>query len=147
MELFHQTVSMKSVGNLTEFVREHMLEPFNATAATRAIVAHFDHLTSAHEAVLRAQAQLDVLTPLLKDCDAHDAVTGQIATLTAQRAALKYYFADHKARLLDGLLNDPCRRTDPADRPPQRPRRPAGRSLRRVRPGLRSDAPGTAVTA
>ena len=35
MELFHQTVSMKSVGNLTEFVREHMLEPFNAAQATR----------------------------------------------------------------------------------------------------------------
>ena len=65
MELFHQTVSMKSVGNLTDFVREHMLEPFNAAQATRDIVAHFDHLTSAHEAVLRAQAQLDALTPLL----------------------------------------------------------------------------------
>ncbi len=33
MELFHQTVSMKSVGNLTDFVREHMLEPFNAAQA------------------------------------------------------------------------------------------------------------------
>jgi uncharacterized protein YPO0396 len=106
MELFHQTVSMKSVGNLTEFVREHMLEPFNPAQATRDIVAHFDHLTSAHEAVLRAHAQLDALTPLLKDCDAHDAVTAQIATLTAQRAALRYYFADHKARLLDGLLTE-----------------------------------------
>ena len=95
---------MKSVGNLTEFVREHMLEPFNAAQATRDIVAHFDHLTSAHEAVLRAHAQLDALTPLLKDCDAHDAVAAGIATLTAQRAALRYYFADHKARLLDGLL-------------------------------------------
>jgi uncharacterized protein YPO0396 len=106
MELFHQTVSMKSVGNLTEFVREHMLEPFNAAQATRDIVAHFDHLTSAHEAVLRAHAQLDALTPLLRDCDAHDAVAEQIATLTAQRAALRYYFADHKARLLGRLLTD-----------------------------------------
>jgi uncharacterized protein YPO0396 len=26
MDLFHQTISMKSVGNLTDFVREHMLE-------------------------------------------------------------------------------------------------------------------------
>jgi uncharacterized protein YPO0396 len=104
MELFHQTVSMKSVGNLTEFVREHMLEPFDAAKATRDIVAHFDHLTSAHEAVLRAHAQLDVLAPLLKDCNAHDAVTAEIETLTAQRAALRYYFADHKARLLDQLL-------------------------------------------
>ena len=29
LDLFHQTVSMKSVGNLTEFVRGHMLEPFD----------------------------------------------------------------------------------------------------------------------
>ena len=28
LELFHQTVSMKTVGNLTDFVRTHMLEPF-----------------------------------------------------------------------------------------------------------------------
>jgi uncharacterized protein YPO0396 len=106
MELFHQTVSMKSVGNLTEFVREHMLEPFNAAQATRDIVAHFDHLTSAHEAVLRARVQLDALTPLLKDCDGYDALTADITMLTAQRAALRYYFADHKARLLDGLLDE-----------------------------------------
>jgi Uncharacterized protein conserved in bacteria len=34
MELFHQTVSMKSVGNLTDFVRDHMLEPFDAAKWT-----------------------------------------------------------------------------------------------------------------
>ena len=49
-----------------------MLEPFDAAKATRDIVAHFEDLTKAHEAVRRAQAQLGVLTPLLADCDAHD---------------------------------------------------------------------------
>ncbi len=104
MELFHQTVSMKSVGNLTDFVREHMLEPFNAAKATRDIVAHFDHLTSAHEAVLRASAQIDALTPLLAGCDEHDRLEGEIATLNDRRDALRYYFADHKLRLAEGLL-------------------------------------------
>ena len=104
MELFHQTVSMKSVGNLTDFVREHMLEPFNSAKATKDIVAHFDHLTSAHEAVLRAQAQLEALNPLLADCDVHDRLDAEISTLTALRDALRYYFADHKVRLVDGLL-------------------------------------------
>ncbi len=104
MELFHQTVSMKSVGNLTDFVREHMLEPFNAAKATKDIVAHFDHLTSAHEAVLRAKAQVDALAPLLADCGAHDSLATGIAALNEQRAALRYFFADHKARLADGLL-------------------------------------------
>ena len=108
MELFHQTVSMKSVGNLTQFVREHMLEPFDAAKATRDIVAHFEDLTKAHEAVQRAQAQLGVLTPLIADCDAHDKVAAEIAALTAQREALRYYFADHKLRLVDGLLSKLC---------------------------------------
>jgi uncharacterized protein YPO0396 len=104
MELFHQTVSMKSVGNLTDFVREHMLEPFNAAKATKDIVSHFDHLTSAHEAVLRARAQIDALTPLLADCGAHDGLTTGIAALNEQRDALRYFFADCKVRLAGELL-------------------------------------------
>jgi uncharacterized protein YPO0396 len=101
MELFHQTVSMKSVGNLTDFVRDHMLEPFDAARATADIVTHFEDLTKAHEAVRRAEAQLARLAPLLEDCDRHDAVRAEIAALDAQRAALTYYFADLKAGLVD----------------------------------------------
>jgi uncharacterized protein YPO0396 len=99
MELFHQTVSMKSVGNLTDFVREHMLEPFDADKAVSDIVDHFDDLTKAHEAVRRAEAQLASLAPLLDDCDKHDAVRAEIAELDAHRAALRYYFASRKADL------------------------------------------------
>jgi uncharacterized protein YPO0396 len=106
MELFHQTVSMKSVGNLTDFVRDHMLEPFDAAKATENIVAHFEDLTKAHEAVQRAQAQLAALTPLLKDCDDYDAVDAEIRTLNKRRESLRYYFAALKAELLDGLLDD-----------------------------------------
>ena len=83
-----------------------MLEPFDAAKATRDIVAHFEDLTKAHEAVQRAQAQLGVLTPLIADCDAHDKVAAEIAALTTQREALRYYFADHKLRLAEGLLSD-----------------------------------------
>ena len=106
MELFHQTVSMKSVGNLTDFVRDHMLEPFDAAKWTANIVAHFEDLTKAHEAVRRARAQLTALGPLLAECDAHDQAVAAIAALTAQRNASKYYFADLKARLVDRLLAD-----------------------------------------
>ena len=104
MELFHQTVSMKSVGNLTDFVREHMLEPFNAAKAVADIVAHFEDLTKAHEAVQRAQAQLALLTPLLKELGAYDAVDAEIALLTARQEALPYYFADIKVGLLGQSL-------------------------------------------
>jgi uncharacterized protein YPO0396 len=104
MELFHQTVSMKSVGNLTDFVRAHMLEPFDAEKATKDIVAHFEDLTKAHEAVQRAKAQLAALMPLLEDCGKHDRIRDDIATLIAQREALRYYFADLKAGLTETEL-------------------------------------------
>ena len=54
MELFHQTVSMKSVGNLNDFVRDHMLEPVDAAPKVKAIVDHFENLVKAHEAVRTA---------------------------------------------------------------------------------------------
>ena len=105
MELFHQTVSMKAVGNLTDFVREHMLEPFDAAGAVANIIAHFDDLTKAHEAVQRALAQLALLGPLLKELDAHDAVDEELRTLGARQGALPYYFADIKADLLRASLD------------------------------------------
>jgi uncharacterized protein YPO0396 len=106
MELFHQTVSMKAVGNLTDFVREHMLEPFDAAGAVADIIAHFEDLTKAHEAVQRAQAQLALLDPLLKELEAHDAVDGELRSLAARQGALPYYFADIKAGLLGESLDD-----------------------------------------
>jgi uncharacterized protein YPO0396 len=106
MELFHRTVSMKSVGNLTDFVRDHMLEPFDAAAWTQRIVAHFEDLTQAHEAVQRAQSQLALLDPLLADCDAHDRLTAEIQGLAGERSALRYFFSERKAGLLERQISD-----------------------------------------
>lgn len=100
MELFHQTVSMKSVSDLNEFVRDHMLEPFDAAAWTAKLIAHFDDLTRAHDAVKRAEEQLELLTPLLEECGRYDALHAEIGGLSEQREALRYFFADRKATLL-----------------------------------------------
>ncbi len=58
---------MKSVGNLTEFVRNHMLEAFEVDQRINALIAHFDDLTSAHEAVVRAEDKINRLTPLIEN--------------------------------------------------------------------------------
>ena len=101
MDLFHQTVSMKSVGNLTEFVREHMLEPFPVQPRIDALIAHFDDLNRAHEAVLKAQAQIAHLLPLTVDCDRHAALVQQVDELRGCREALRPWFAGLKGELLD----------------------------------------------
>ncbi len=104
MDLFHQTVSMKAVANLNEFVRNHMLEPFDSAAWVDKLIAHFENLTRSHEAVLKARAQLAELTPLLVDCDSYDALGVQISALSEQRTALRFYLAGRKADLLTGQV-------------------------------------------
>jgi uncharacterized protein YPO0396 len=100
MELFHQTVSMKSVGNLTDFVRHHMLEPFDVAPRIAALIGHFDDLNRAHESVLKAKQQVELLTPLVADCDRHAALVAATDALRGGRDALKPHFARIKLDLL-----------------------------------------------
>jgi uncharacterized protein YPO0396 len=104
LELFHQTVSMKSVGNLTDFVRSHMLEPFEVAPRITALIGHFDDLSRAHGAVLRAKRQVELLLPLVADTQRHGELMGQIDTLRQCREWLRPYFASLKRTLLDRRL-------------------------------------------
>ena len=105
LELFHQTVSMKSVGNLTDFVRHHMLEPFDVAPRIAALIGHFDDLNRAHESVLKAKQQVELLTPLVADCDRHAAVVMATEALRTSREALKPHFAAIKLDLLSTRLS------------------------------------------
>lgn len=110
--LFHQTVSMKSVGNLTDFVREHMLEPFDLEPQIRALITHFDDLSTAHEAVLRAKEQIARLEPIAAGLDKHDEVLASIDQLRYSREGLKYYFAALRMELLTKRKADLVRSRD-----------------------------------
>ena len=104
LELFHQTVSLKSVGNLTEFVRSHMLEPFDVAPRIAALIGHFEDLNRAHEAVLKAKRQVEMLRPLAADCDRHRELTQTTDDLRACRDALRPWFATLKLELLQRRL-------------------------------------------
>ena len=113
LDLFHQTVSMKAVGDLTDFVRTHMLEPFPVEDRIGHMISHFEDLTRAHEAVVKAHAQIGRLTPIVADCDTHAEVSAQVEDLRASREALRAFFAGHKIALIDkriaGLAADIAR--------------------------------------
>ena len=104
LELFLQTVSLKSVGNLTDFVRNHMLEPFEVAPRISALISHFDDLNRAHEAVLKAKRQLELLEPLVADCDRHGELATSTEQLRACREALNPWFAGLKLELLERRL-------------------------------------------
>ncbi len=101
LELFHQTVSMKSVGSLTDFVREHMLEAFDVESRIAALIHHFDDLNRAHEAVLKTKDQVARLAPLVADCSRFAELSAQVDDWRICRDALKPYFASLKSELLE----------------------------------------------
>lgn len=102
LELFHQTVSMKSVGNLNDFVRDHMLEPSDASVRVSHIIGHFDDLTKAHDAVKRAREQLEALQPIADTAAKYDAALTERDGLELERAAVRLFIAE----LRSGLLSD-----------------------------------------
>ncbi len=105
LELFHQTVSLKSVGNLNDFVRSHMLEPFDVQERIEHLIGHFEDLNRAHEAVLKAREQVEMLTPLVGDCQSHKELSLSAGNLRRCRDALRPWFAMLKRQLLEKRLS------------------------------------------
>lgn len=101
IDLFLQTVSMKTVGDLTGFVRNHMLEPFPVEARIKEMIRHFDDLTRAHGEVVKARDQIERLTPIVADCDRHAEIAQDVARMIAARHALKAYMAADLCALID----------------------------------------------
>ena len=96
LDLFHQTVSLKTVGNLTSFVQDHMLESFDAVTPIDNLIHHFEDLDRAHNAILRAKKQIQVLSPLVANLDNHQSLDQEVRDKVEIRDELKYYFAEYK---------------------------------------------------
>lgn len=64
LDLFQQTVSMKKVDSLTDFVRANMLEVPEADEEVEQLLRHYHDLEAAHQAVERAREQEAMLEPI-----------------------------------------------------------------------------------
>ena len=105
LDLFYQTVSMKSVGNLTEFVRQHMLEKTDVQGQLDEMLGGFDNLNRLHEAVLKARAQIEQLTPLCDGLQQHQSLQSTIDALRSARESLSGWFARFHSELLQEHLD------------------------------------------
>jgi len=100
LELFNQTVSMKSVGNLTGFVREHMLQEFDVSGKIEQLLHHYDDLNRAHETVLKARSQIEKLTIIAASCDRQESINRRITAMRQNREQLRSFFALKKLEML-----------------------------------------------
>ncbi|MGL5867235.1 MAG: ATP-binding protein [Dermatophilaceae bacterium] len=104
LELFHQTVSMKSVSNLNDFVRNHMLEPSDSTGRVRDIVSHFEDLSKAHDAVKRAREQLEALEPVIATAHKYDVALAERDATEVERASVRIFIAERRSSLHAGEI-------------------------------------------
>ncbi|MCZ2403697.1 ATP-dependent exonuclease SbcCD, C subunit-like protein [Paenarthrobacter sp. Z7-10] len=99
MDLFHRTVSMKQVENITSFVRTNMLEDDDVATRIGNLIHHFDDLKKAHDAVLRAKDQITLLTPIRDGAAQYARLSADDERARAQRDQLHPWFTDRRLEL------------------------------------------------
>ena len=106
LNLFYQTVSLKAIGNLTAFVREHMLESSDIESKIDELCKNFSELSHAHTLVLKAQEQIDMLTPLEKEAKVYEKLQMQKSENQKMRDTLSFYFAGFKKELVGKKIEE-----------------------------------------
>ncbi len=100
VDLFYQTVSMKSVSSLTDFVREQMLERTDVKEQIGALLKRFDDLNKAHAAVVNAREQFQILKPLTEASIEYGTTGREIENTEAMLGVVPAWFAVQKQALL-----------------------------------------------
>lgn len=104
LDLFQQTISMKKVEALTDFVRTNMLEVPNTAKNVDELIKHFQDLNGAHEAVLKAKLQIQLLTPLVDQGNSCLRLEDKQRLLNQARQALGPWFAERRLVLLNAEI-------------------------------------------
>jgi len=100
-DLFYQTVSMKSVGDLDSFVRHQMLESAPVEDRIQELLKNYDNLRTAHEAVERTRKQRELLRPIASDGREHRGLEASIDDLRGMIDLLPSFALDISVPLLE----------------------------------------------
>jgi uncharacterized protein YPO0396 len=104
IDLFYQTVSMKSVSSLTDFVREQMLERTDVKEQIATLLKRFDDLNKAHAAVVNAREQFNILKPLTEAAVEFGTTGREIDSIEAMLRVIPAWFAVQRQRLLQDAI-------------------------------------------
>lgn len=100
MEVFNQTVAVKDIQRLNDFIRHHMLEPLQWDEKVNNLVGHFAQLTEAHQALVRIQRQLAELEPVERAGAAYREMNASLVHAEHLLAAADAFFAERTLETL-----------------------------------------------
>ncbi len=105
LELFYQTVSMKQVENLTQFVRTQMLKKAEIKIKINELIDNFKDLNQTYNNVKKAREQLELLSPIDEKWADYQRVQAKINELDVVLTQIPIYFAYEKSKLLQEELS------------------------------------------
>ena len=106
LRLLHKTQSAKNLGDLNTFLREFMLDKPETFAAAERLVAEFGELNAAHQAVITAREQVQVLVPAREDHHTLQTLLENENQLRELRAGIDGYKENIRAGLIDVKLKE-----------------------------------------
>ncbi|MGV3483032.1 MAG: ATP-binding protein, partial [Planctomycetaceae bacterium] len=103
MDIFNQTVAVKDVQRLDQFIRDHMLEkkPWNDKVAS--LLQHFAELSEAHRALVQVRHQSELLLPIIKAGKRFRKANAQLLAAREQHEAASLFFDSATNDLLQPL--------------------------------------------
>lgn len=104
LKLLHKTQSAKNLGDLNAFLREFMLDPPRTFEVADRLVQEFVELDQAHQAVVTARQQIEVLAPAREANRAHQETRMERLGLDLELANLEPYLRLRRQGLLETEL-------------------------------------------
>lgn len=100
IDLFQQTVSMKKVDALNEFVKKNMLDAENISDDIENLLQHYKNLYNVYQSILRAKEQTELLNPISQRGKEYTSLVERHKELELAKEALIFWFATHHKNLL-----------------------------------------------
>lgn len=102
--LFSQTIGLKVLGNLDEFVRLQMLEERDAEVEFQKIKSYFKTLSDAHKAIEKTNKQIELLSPIRDIGFIITTYKSDLILLENHQQVLPLWFAKKSQSLIESFL-------------------------------------------
>lgn len=93
MEVLNQTVAVKDIQRLNDFIRHHMLEPQPWDEKVDRLLGHFVQLSEAHQSLVRVRQQSDHLQPIAQHGASYREHVKELERAEHLKAAVDSFFA------------------------------------------------------
>lgn len=104
--LFSQTIGLKVLGNLDEFVRFQMLEERDAESEFQRVKSYFKTLNDAHKAIEKAYKQIELLRPIRDKATLLSTYKSEQHRYENHQNVTPLWFARKHEQLISTFIND-----------------------------------------